>query len=110
MFPNNFQELEDLKFGRFYIVDTSLEKPLRRIDLKIRDVETFSIEVKNAVRATSQIISELEKKDLKDKVVLLRLKGILESGKNSDIKFAQIEEAVRKKGAYFLLRNMNRYY
>lgn len=105
VFPNNFQELEDLQHGRFYIVDTDLEKPLKRIDLKIKDVVSFDIEVNNSLRATEQILSELEKRDLKDKIVLLRVRGILESGKHSDIKFVQIEEAVKKKGAYFLLRN-----
>ena len=105
VFPNNFQELEDLHHGRFYIVDTGLEKPLKRIDLKIRDVVSFDIEVKNSLRATEQILGELEKKDLKDKVVLLRIRGILESGKHSDIKFSQIEALAAKKGAYFLLRN-----
>lgn len=105
VFPNNFQELEDLQHGRFYIVDSSLEKPLKRIDIKIKDVVSFNIEVNNSLRATAQILSELDKKDLKDKVVLLRVRGMLESGKHSDIKFSQIEEAVKKKGAYFLLRN-----
>jgi hypothetical protein len=42
---------------------------------------------------------------LQDKVVLLRIKGELEEGKNSDIKFSQIEEFVKRKEAYFLLRN-----
>lgn len=107
VFPNNFQELEDLQNGGFYIVNTDLEKPLKRIDLKIREVISFDIEVKNALRATEQILSELEKQELKDKIVLLRIRGVLESGKHSDIKFARIEEAVKKKGAYFLLRNTN---
>ena len=107
VFPNNFQELEDLQFGRFYLVDTKLEKPLKRVDLKIKDVISFDIEVKNALRATGQILSEMEKSDLQDKVVLLRLRGILESGKHSDIKFVQIEALAAKKGAYFLLRNTN---
>jgi DNA repair exonuclease SbcCD nuclease subunit len=105
IFPNNFQELEDLQHGRFYIVDSSLEKPLKRIDLKIKNVISFDIEVKNAIRATEQILSELEKQDLEDKIVLLRIRGILESGKHSDIKFAKIEETAKKKGAFFLLRN-----
>jgi len=105
LFPNNFQELEDLQHGRFYIVNTDLEKPLKRIDLKIKDVISFDIEIKNALRGTEQILSELEKQDLKDKIVLLRIHGILESGKHSDIKFARIEETVKKKEAYFLLRN-----
>ena len=42
---------------------------------------------------------------MNDKVVLLRIRGTLETGKNSDIKFSQIEEAVKKRNAYFLLRN-----
>lgn len=105
LFPNNFQELEDLQHGGFYIVDTGLEKPLKRIDLKIKDVVSFNIEVRNAIRATEQILSELEKQDLEDKIVLLRIHGILESGKHSDIKFARIEETAKKKGAFFLLRN-----
>lgn len=105
VFPNNFQELEDLQHGRFYIVNTDAEKPMKRIDLKIKDVVSFDIEVNNSLRATSQILSELEKKDLKDKIVLLRIHGLLESGKHSDIKFSQIEALAAKKGAYFLLRN-----
>ncbi|MGA2130202.1 MAG: exonuclease SbcCD subunit D [Candidatus Pacearchaeota archaeon] len=105
VFPNNFQELEDLQYGRFYIVDTKLDKPMKRVDLKIRDVVSLDIEIKNTLRATEQILSELEKHDVKDKVVLLRLHGLLENGKTSDIKFLQIEESMKKKGAYFLLRN-----
>ncbi len=107
VFPNNFQELEDLQYGRFYIVDTQLEKPLRRIDLKIRGVVPLSLEVNNTLRATQQILSEMDKHEIDGKIVLLRIRGLLESGKHSDIKFAQIEEAARKKGAYFLLRNTN---
>jgi DNA repair exonuclease SbcCD nuclease subunit len=105
IFPNNFQELEDLEYGRFYIVDTSLEKPLKRIELKLRKVVSISLEIKHSIRATEQIIAELGKFDLEDKIVLLRLRGILETGKQSDIRFAQIEEYVKEKGAYFLLRN-----
>ena len=107
IFPNNFQELEDLEYGRFVIVDTNAnpERQLKKITLKIKDVVPFDIEIKNALLATEKIISELEKKDVEDKIVLLRIRGVLENGKNSDIKFLQIEEAVRKKKAYFMLRN-----
>ncbi len=107
VFPNNFQELEDLEYGRFCIVDTEVEpkNQFRKIELKIKEVVSFDIEIKNALLATEKIISELEKKDLEDKIVLLRIRGVLETGKNSDIKFSQIEEIVKRKNAYFLLRN-----
>jgi len=105
IFPNNFQELEDLKHGSFYIVDTEAENSLQKIELKIKDVVYFEIEVTNALTATEKIISELEKSDLEDKIVLLRIKGELKNGKKSDIKFPQIEEIAKKKNAYFVLKN-----
>ncbi len=104
-FPNNFQELEDLKQGSFYIVNTESPTPLKKIELKIKEVITFEIEIKNALNATSQIIYKLSERNLEDKIVLLRIKGELEEGKNSDIKFSQIEDFVKQKKAYFLLRN-----
>ena len=107
IFPNNFQELEDLEYGRFIIVDTNnnANVKLKKIALKIKDVVSFDIEIKNALLATEKIISELEKKDIFDKVVLLRIRGTLETGKNSDIKFQQIEETIKRKSAYFMIRN-----
>jgi len=105
IFPNNFQELEDLKHGSFYIVDTEQENSLQKINLKTKEIVSLDIEIKNAFTATEQIISMLEKRDINDKIVLLRIKGELENGKNSDIKFSQIEDFAKKKNVYFMLRN-----
>ncbi|MBU2615842.1 MAG: DNA repair exonuclease [Nanoarchaeota archaeon] len=107
VFPNNFQELEDLQYGRFCIIDTEAEPQYRikKILLKIRDVLTLNIQINDSISATSKIISELEKNELKDKIILLRIKGTLESGKNSDIKFSEIEDFAQQRGAYFVLRN-----
>jgi DNA repair protein SbcD/Mre11 len=105
VFPNNFQELEDLQKGSFYIVDTELENPLQKIELHLKSVESFEFEITNALTATERIISELNKRDIEDKIVLLRLKGELKDSKNSDIKFSQIEDFAKRKGAYFVLRN-----
>ena len=105
VFPNNFQELAELQKGRFYIVDTDSPKPLRKIDLKIKDVVVVEFEIKDALRATDIILYELEKKDLNDKIVLLKIRGELETGKASDIKFQKIEDFLKSKNAYFMLRN-----
>jgi len=105
IFPNNFQELEDLQFGRFCIIDTKSDNYIKKIELRIREILPVSIEVKNSLTATSQIISELEKKELEDKIILLRVRGELEKGKVSDIKFSQIDEFLKRKKAYFLLQN-----
>ena len=105
IFPNNFQELEDLHFGSFYIVDTEQQNSLKKIELKIKDVLSLNIQVENGLTATQEIISKLDKYDLEDKIVLLRIKGELKNGKNSDIKFSQIEEFAKSKKAYFILKN-----
>jgi DNA repair protein SbcD/Mre11 len=105
IFPNNFQELEDLGNGSFYIVDTEQTDSLQKVELKIKDTILIEVEIKNALIATEQIISEIEKRDVEDKIILLRLSGELETGNNSDIKFNQIEETAVRKKSYFLLKN-----
>ena len=106
IFPNNFAELESLKQGSFYIVDTENNtNPLEKINLKLKEVVNLTILVKNALVATSQIIQELGTRDLQDKIVLLRLEGELEDQKTSDIKFNEIEDFVKSHGAYFMLKN-----
>ena len=107
VFPNNFQELEALCYGSFYIVDTegNSRSSFKKIEIKLKEILPITIYIKNALTSTEQIIAELEKKDLKDKIILLRLKGEIEQGKNSDIKFPQIEDYLRSKGIYFMLKN-----
>ena len=108
IFPNNFKELEDLKSGSFYIIDTEKkEKPFEKIILKTKEVFPISIELNDVNTATEKIIEELDKHELKNKIVLLRVFGELENGGVSDIKFSQIEEFVKHKRAYFLLRNIH---
>jgi len=107
VFPNNFQELEDLGCGSFYIINTSSPQRLQKVEIKIKEVEPIEITLNNALTATEQIISEINSRDIKDKIVLLRVKGDLEKGKNSDIKFSKIEEHAKNKGAYFVLRNVH---
>jgi hypothetical protein len=78
---------------------------LEKIELKIKDVLPITIEIRDALNGTDKIISELEKHEARDKIVLLRIWGDIEKGKVSDIKFQRIEEVMEKKGAYFVLRN-----
>jgi len=105
IFPNNFQELEDLHQGSFYIVDTDSENSLQKVELKIKEIISFNFTITNAVTATENIINELSKNDLEDKIVLLRLSGELENSKNSDVNFKKIEAFVQEKKAYFFIKN-----
>lgn len=105
LFPNNFQELQDLRSGGFYIIDTDSENSLQKINIIIKDIEYFEIKITDSTTATSKIISELNKREIEDKIILLRVSGELEKGKHSDIKFSQIEDYIKEKKAYFMLKN-----
>src|SRR3989339_408850 len=63
IFPNNFQELEDLKHGSFYIVDTESINVLQKIELQIKEIIRLDIQIEDALKATELIISKLEEKN-----------------------------------------------
>lgn len=107
LYPNNFKELEELNQGSFVMVETNSLNPAQFIKIPSKEIEKIKIELDDALIATEQIISELAKRNLKDKVILLRVFGELKRGKNSDIKFSKIEEFAKQKGAYFLLKNIH---
>lgn len=106
IYPNNFEELEELKHGRFQIINVQ-DGIIRRdtIPLRIKDVLTLKIELDNTITATEKIISQLSNHILEDRIVMLRLKGNFKSGKISDIRFNEIEKFVKDKGAYVFVKN-----
>ena len=106
-FPNNFQELEELKYGSFIIVKTEPFQ-IERILIKIKDVESIKIEIDNALTATDKILKEINNRDIKDKIVLLKLEGTIKTGKIADINFKEIDDAVKRKNGYVLLKNISK--
>jgi hypothetical protein len=102
IFPNNISELEELKGGSFYIVSNGI---IKKKEIKLKEVLVLNIEIKNALSATEEIISALKKERLHDKIIILKLFGILEVGKSSDIDFIKIDNYTKAEGAYILLRS-----
>ncbi len=104
LFPNNFRELEKFGGGGFYIWnDGKLEwKP-------VQVCNTLNIEIncsgKTAVEVENELIKEIGNKEFNDTVVLLRLHGVLESGKPSDIDINSIFSKLYEKSAYFVMKN-----
>jgi len=107
-FPNNFQELLDLKHGSFQIVEivNGLIKT-QSIDIPIKETTLIEIGLNNGLTATEEIIEQLDRLMLRDKIVLLKLSGILTKGKTGDIRFNEIAEFVKKKEAYSYIRNIS---
>ena len=55
IFPNNFQELEELQGGKFYIVETYPRTFAQKIPLKLKEIEIIDIEIENALVANELI-------------------------------------------------------
>jgi hypothetical protein len=107
-YPNNFQELSDLKHGSFQIVEidgTSIKT--ENIELPIKETILVEIQLDNGLTATEKIIEQLDRKSLIDKVVLLKLSGILTKGSTGDIEFNRIAKFVKEKNAYSYIRNIS---
>ena len=110
IYPNNFQELKDLKYGSFQIVEVdqnSIDIKTRNIKVPLKEVAYIGIELDNGLTATEKIINEIDRLNLNDKIVLLKLTGTLTQGKTGDIRFNEIEEFVEKKQAHIFLRNIS---
>ncbi|MDD2444671.1 MAG: hypothetical protein PHH53_00825, partial [Candidatus Nanoarchaeia archaeon] len=107
IFPNNFQELVDLKCGSFQITEISDKLKTYNIKLPLKEVVYIELELDNGIDATEKIINELDRYNLNDKILLLKLKGTLLSGKTGDINFGKIEEFIDKKKAFAYLRNIS---
>jgi len=108
IFPNSFQELEDLAYGRFYINRVEGFWDYKKIELVIKRVISINIQIENAITATQKIIDELNKHDLGDKIVLLRLAGLITQGTNADIDYKRIEEYLKDRGVYSFLKNTSK--
>jgi DNA repair exonuclease SbcCD nuclease subunit len=109
LYPNNFQELADLKQGSIVIVEVDgWEINAKLIKIPSKEVVYIEEEIENSLTATEHLIEKLDRMNLKDKIVLLKLKGEVKQGKTGDIKFDKIEEFVKKKEAYSFLRNISK--
>ncbi len=107
VFPNNFQELSDLQRGSFQITEIDGKIKTRNIKIPSKEVVNVNIEIENALIATEEIISTLDRYNLKDKIVLLKLFGTVKTGKTGDISFDKIEEFIHRKEAYSYLKNIS---
>ena len=107
IFPNNFQELEELKNGGFYIVDIGEAKTdIKHVKLDIIPVDCYKINAEN--KSPMQVEAEIQEKikNFNNKIITLRVEGCLLSGKTSDINFKSISEKFQE--AYCFLKNTNK--
>ena len=106
LFPNSFAELEKLERGGFYIVENG---NLRWEPIQIYNIEKLKIDCNHGTpeQIKNDILNHFKNKELNNTVVLIRLSGILESGKPSDIDFKEIFAELYNKSAYFVMKSLH---
>lgn len=116
LFGSTFTDLEDTAQGErrgFYIISYDNDNETIRADFietKIVDIifNTISINQNTVKQIEDKISSMVEQmEDLTDKIVLIKVKGTLASGKRSDINFSRFEETLSTKRALVSFINRN---
>ena len=104
LFPNSFAELEKLEIGGFYLVE---DGELKWEPIQIYNLEKLNLKCdhKNPGQIKNEILNHFKNKELNNSIVLIRLHGILDSGKPSDIDFKEIFSELYNKSAYFVMKS-----
>lgn len=104
LFPNNFRELEKFGRGEFVIYE---DGNVKVVPLNV--CNTLNIEIDCAGKSPSQVESEFNSiisgKEFNNTVVLVRLHGVLESGKPGDINLNGLFSKMYEKSAIFVMKN-----
>jgi DNA repair exonuclease SbcCD nuclease subunit len=111
LFPNNFRELEKLERGGFYFVNVKNKKTILEWQ-PIQIYNIFKINIDADHKTPEQIESEIKEKtkiqEFNNTIITLRIKGILESGKPSNINFKEIFDMLYEKSAFFVMKNTSK--
>ncbi len=104
LFPNSFSELEKLGTGGFYIVEKGM--PIWE-PIQIYNVFKMSINCDGMTpeQVKNEIMEKIRGQEFFDTIVLIRVLGMLESGRPYDINFRDIFAEIYNKSAYFVMKS-----
>ena len=116
LFGSTFTDLEDTAEGEkrgFYIINYDNDNETIRakfIEIKIADIILHTINAnQNTIKQTEDKICAVVEQiqDLTNKIILIKVRGTLSSGKRTDINFSKFEEQLLAKGALVTFINRN---
>ena len=110
-FPNNYRELEKFRHGGFFIVEVDGNNiKVERRDIKSCDVIvlTFDAQNKTPEKVEEELREAITDLDVKDKVVLIRVEGVLISGSVTEIGLRDIIKTLKENNARITRVNTNK--
>ena len=110
LFPTNFKELEQFKYGGFCIISGEIDGPFMEaqyIPMQLKEVVSLILDCndKSVENVLTQLDDLISKTDFEDKLTTIRFFGMLSSGKSFEIKTSEIIEKIKSRGAYEVLVN-----
>ncbi len=109
-FPTNFEELERLHKGSFFIVEVDDGTlTTRKQDLIMKNVRCFKFDATglSGQELTQRVLDELSNEEFFDTIVLLRFEGKLTTS-ITEVDFNKITEVIKNKSAYYVMRNTSK--
>ena len=114
VFPTDFRELERVKHGGFCLVSGEIRGEKLVLEVKFNPVKVIDIinivlncNDKSVSEVLDQLRHELSNRDCHDKIITVRLFGMLSSGKTYDIKTNELIQKLKENGAYEVFINKN---
>ena len=107
LFPASFSELEKLGNGGFYIYDNG---KIHREEINLKNIFCIDADANHRTpeEVYNQVIEKIQKRELINTVVLMRIHGTLKTGKVSDIRFNELIEKMYLQGAFFVMKNTSK--
>jgi DNA repair exonuclease SbcCD nuclease subunit len=108
LFPVDFQELEQIKHGGFYIVDVDQHVQMHWQPLKLCDVEIIRVDGngKSIHQVETELYSAISSANLDGKIALIKVAGQLASGKPADLDWNKLIAIAIERGAATVKRSV----
>jgi len=113
LFGSDYKDLEDMgnKETGFYIVkfDENGIKEMIREDVSVAEILKIDFDAsgRSAIKAREELWGKIKDTDFKKKIVLLKVRGVLESGRPSDLNLYELKREISSKGAISVYINRN---
>lgn len=106
LFPTEFTEMEEYDSG-FYIVDTNGERKWHSVKLFECKVISIDCNEKEPAQIEEEIIARIKNTDIDGMALLIKAKGVMRSGKISEINIKKINDIALEKNVFTIKKNFN---
>lgn len=112
LFPTDLKELQHYNSGFFINTYENDELKTEFVPIKLFNVTTVNVNAddKTLQQVESELLDNVERYDLWERALILKVSGTLKSGRASDIDIRPITIRAEEKGAFIVKKNFNKFF